>query len=805
MEPPEALRIELESAGVAEIGADEIGTWWPRGWPETLRLTSAGREVPYLLHEGALIFALEAPGAVRADRAAGGPLTMARSVDSGKPRVSAPLATVRHERDLVFDRLETARLSLMDASDAPRYWVALADACEIRFRESGRRGGQRLRVRLQSMRTAGVEHTVRVVLNGKELGRASWRGGKPHTAEFEGVAMPDGESVLVLSTQDAPVPRVIASGPIDRGPVAYLDWVEVSGPRTLGGGQAAWDGSQAVDASEFRWVFDLGTSPSAGHGAAYVEFAGPCRAATELAARTLPRRISPAPSLDPGPAADWLVVAPRAFEKSLAPLVARRAKQGRTPRFRAIEDIREAACGRDSEGAVRDFLRAAAAAWTEPKLRWVLLVGDATRLSDGGVPCGHADALGAGWTATDGFYARTDEDDLPDLAVGRWPARTPEEAAALCEKVARAEDAGPGEWRRRIYLTLGTAGFGKQMDDLLKSGGLKIASDFVPNAYAFRVQSSRELGLPFTWPHDEYNGHLTERVNEGCLVFAYSGHGWEHGLQTLRWEDKRYPILDAKLAADFDVKEGLPVMVFFACLTGSFDEKEDCLAEACVRNPRGAAAVIASSGISHPYADMIFAKELMGMMFAKRAPTIGEAVMAAKRRCIKPAENDTMRQFIDGMAAGSVGGPEVQARYRRDGTLAYNLLGDPALRLNWPKKVEVEAPKEAAPAAKLEVSGRAELGDGTAMVTFEAERLKTVEKLEEIDPEKPDRDALKRNWARMNEPVAARATVSMKAGAFSATLPLPEALPEGDYHVKVYASDGTADAIASKKVRVAKK
>lgn len=719
--------------------------------------------------------------------------------------------TVTHlEGNCVFDRLETARLGLMDTTDAPFYWMPVNDGAEVRFETEGRRRTTKIRIRLQPMRTEKVAHRIGVELNGKALGEAAWEGGRPYTAEFE-ADLADGAHTLAFRTEDKPVARVIASGPMGTGPPAYLDWIELDGPAIAAAPQAAWVGDRAVAVTlggkktdPLDVVFSLARRARiAGRPAAVAEDGAVMAASWKGLLR--PAALEAAlPSFVPDAGLEWVAIGPEAFRGALAPLVAYRQAQGLAAAFVPLEQVRDAA-GADvpAAEAVRSFLRAASKDWPEPKLRYVLLAGDASRNSEAGLPCALRDALGAGWTATDGYAALLDGDDLPDLALGRWPARTPEEAGALLAKVKRLEEAPPGEWRRRLHLVLGTAGFGAALDGMLKTGGMKMASDFVPDSFAFRVQSTLELDLPFTYPHDEYNAFLTQRVNEGCLLLAYSGHGWEHGVQTLKWGGKRFPILDCDLAGAFDVKNGLPVAFLFACLTGSFDEEKDCLAESLARNPGGPAAVVASSGISHPYADMIFAKELMGAMFSRRAPTIGLAVMAARRRALKPLDNDAMRKFIDGMAAGTVGGPDMQARYRLDGSLAYNLFGDPATRMPWPKKAKLDAPKACEPGAELAVEGTADLGDGTALVTLEPERLKSIEPLEKVDRDAKDLGkVLKRNWKRMNEGVAAEAEVAMKGGAFEATLRIPGGLREGTWLLKVYACDGKSDAIASRKVKI---
>ncbi|KAF0245153.1 MAG: hypothetical protein FD180_1860 [Planctomycetota bacterium] len=800
-QPADPVEAVFDRPGVAAIPLKDLKSHWP-DCGETFLVTQDGEALPWSLEGDLLLLPVPRAGVVRLLRD-GGAAAEVKAEAQDAPRTRVPRSVERIEKDLIFDRLETASMRLIDGSGGAWLWMAVANGAKVEIPWGEWRKTVKVSVRFQPMRTPKTPHAVELWWDGKKAADATWTGGAAHTAEF---------GTLELRTEDGPSPRVIASGPMGQGPL-YLDWIEIDGPRIAGPEQASWIGerSLAVELRDLKGgrldvVFSMGKRARVLDPGGALAIDGPVLAAS-AGALIRPKSLTRVHAArDPEKGVEWLVLAPAAFGEALAPLVDRRREQGLSAAFFSVEQA-IAAGGGDlpAHDAIRRFLQHAATAWPEPKLKFVLLAGDAERGTASGIPAGAGDALGAGWTATDGWYARVDDDELPDLAIGRWPARTPEEAGALLAKVKRFEDSTPGEWRRRVHLVLGTAGFGQGMDNMLKSGGMKIAGDLVPDSYAFRVQSTLELDLPFTYPPREYNAFLTQRVNDGCMVFAYSGHGWEHGLQSLKWEGKRYPILDVALAKNFDAKSGLPMAFLFACLTGSFDEKEDCLCEALVRNPGGPVAAIGSSAISHPYADIIFAKELMTVMFAKRAPTIGQGVMAAKRRCLKPPDGDAMRAFIDGMAAGAVGGLDAQARYRLDGSMAYNLFGDPATRIPWPGRLKVECAKEAAPGATIEVTGSGELGDGTAVVTFEAERLKSIEPVEKVDPKAEGaEEAMKRNWKRMNEAVAVRQEFAMKAGEFTVTLKVPEGIPEGDYLVKVYASDAKKDAIGCKRVRIVK-
>ncbi|MEK7467700.1 MAG: C25 family cysteine peptidase [Planctomycetota bacterium] len=802
----------FDRAGVAAIPLKDI----PFGHQghETMLATQDGEELPWSIEGDLVILPVPHAGVVRLVPEGGGLYGGTILSHQDSPRTRVPRSVERLEKNLVFDRLESVTMRLMDGGGDGWFWMPVTDGAKLEIPWSEWRKTVTVRVRFQPMRTPKVPHAVELWWNGHKLADANWEGGAAHTAEFRVEAVSGGKpQTLEFRTKDGPSPRVIASGPMGEGPL-YLDWIEIDGPRVIDSAQASWIGelTQAAYLRDLKgvrleYVFSMLLKKRLKDQGDALAVDGPVFAAAK-GALIRPKAVTCVTAArDPEKGVEWIVIAPAAFRESLAPLVNRRREQGLSAEFVSVEEA-IAAGGGDlpAHDAIARFIRHAATAWPEPKLKFVLLAGDAERGSHTGIPAGARDALGAGWTATDGWYARVDDDELPDLAVGRWPARTAEEAGALLAKVKRFEDSAPGEWRRNVHLVLGTAGFGDGMDNMLKSGGMKIAGDLVPDSYAFRVQSTLELDLPFTYPPRDYNAFLTQRVNDGCMVFAYSGHGWEHGLQSLKWDGKRYPILDVGLAKNFDSKNGLPMAFLFACLTGSFDEKEDCLCEALVRNPGGPVAAIGSSAISHPYADIIFAKELMTVMFAKRAPTIGQGVLAAKRRCLKPAEGDAMRLFIDGMAAGAVGGLDAQERYRLDGSLAYNLFGDPATRIPWPGKMKVECAKESKPGVVLEVEGSCELGDGTAIVTLEAARLKSIEPVEKIDAKAEGaEEAMKRNWKRMNEAVALRVEVEMKGGNFKTEVKVPAEIPEGDYLVKVYAGDGKEDAIGCRRVKVEKR
>ncbi len=149
--------------------------------------------------------------------------------------------------------------------------------------------------------------------------------------------------------------------------------------------------------------------------------------------------------------AEYLVIGPREFLAAAEPLLALRREQGLVSGAVATEDIyKEFGYGEATPESVRDFLSYVYHHWSEPSLRYVLLLGDGTYDTK--------DYLGTGveshvpvkilktrylWTASDPWFgAINGEDILPDVAVGRLPASSVEEVRSLVEKILAYESRG---------------------------------------------------------------------------------------------------------------------------------------------------------------------------------------------------------------------------------------------------------------------------------------------------------------------------------------------------------------------------
>jgi hypothetical protein len=315
--------------------------------------------------------------------------------------------------------------------------------------------------------------------------------------------------------------------------------------------------------------------------------------------------------------------------------------------------------------------------------KYVLLLGDVKR-----VPCTYAEADTIRvWErdtriATDNRLADLDGDDLPDVAVGRIPADSREEAEAMLGKVVAYEtDRDFGTWRRRVNVIAGIAGFGKMEDALIENASTMLLKEEIPPAYDLHVTWANPPS-PFCPPPAAVAETVVERFSEGALFVTYMGHGSPRSLDRVRWGDRAYPIFDEDHVDALAAKRGAPIAYLCCCSTGHYDGEPDCLAEFLVKRPGGPVAVIASSRVSMPYSNGVLSKEMLGAIFREDATTVGDMLRIAKRRLIEPREGDKLREAVDGFGKlWKMGNVEYLAKERREHLWLYNLLGDPSMRL----------------------------------------------------------------------------------------------------------------------------
>jgi hypothetical protein len=348
-----------------------------------------------------------------------------------------------------------------------------------------------------------------------------------------------------------------------------------------------------------------------------------------------------------GNQADYLLVAPRAFLAAAEPLLARRADQGLAARAVSFEEIAEEfGHGQPSAEAIRSFLGYAFQSWARPSVRYVLLLGDSTYDPRNFVGNSRPSPLPSLWTKTSYLWTVSDpllaavngDDALPDLAIGRLPATTVEEATSLIQKLLAWEDSGQG-----------LAG-----PVALVADNPDPAGDFEADAEDIRASffGSREAKLlKLSELGAGLRPAIREALDAGLGHLDYVGHGgaavWASENVWNSWD-----------AASLQAQSRQPLLLTMNCLNGYFVAPAfDSLSESLLKaDGRGAIAAFSPSGLSLDGPAHQYHRALMAELTGGQHERLGDALLAAQKAY---AQTGLMPELLS----------------------IYQLLGDPAMRI----------------------------------------------------------------------------------------------------------------------------
>jgi hypothetical protein len=287
--------------------------------------------------------------------------------------------------------------------------------------------------------------------------------------------------------------------------------------------------------------------------------------------------------------ADMIMIVPQAWMEALEPLAQARRAEGLTVAMVAIEDVYDTfSFGDVDPQAIREFLELAYSTWTRPAPAYVLLAGD-----------GHydpQDRLGTGnpsfmpvhmlqtfnlFAASDNYFAAVaGSDSLPDMAIGRLPARSADELASMVSKILAYESMGAPAVPTATIAT--DPGFTDQVTQVVSTfpGVLQIVS-----TQSLPLASVREA--------------VRDAFAAGDSHVAFYGHGsitqWGQGAGILKVAD---------LAT---LPMGSPAVVAaYNCLSGYFQHPSvQGLGEELIRiNSGGAVAVFAPTATTGSGSDL---------------------------------------------------------------------------------------------------------------------------------------------------------------------------------------------------------
>ena len=288
-----------------------------------------------------------------------------------------------------------------------------------------------------------------------------------------------------------------------------------------------------------------------------------------------------------------------------------------------------------------------------------------------------------------------------DVSVGRLPARSLAEANHMVDKIegylTRRDlltEGQRGDWRNSVALLADDADPGSGGDTVFAHSSEAVATainQFHPqlNVDKFYADAYHQSSGAIGSYYPDLNNALRQRINKGCLLLNYIGHGSASYIGSERYIE----LIDLNTYSNTD---RLPLFVTSTCTYGRFD-RPDVLsgAEACLLAPAAAIAVVSASRPIHHIER--FNKDVVLFSLDPRN-TIGDALRLAKNRTsVSPC---------------------------------IGLIGDPALRLSQPENRVVVTHINAHPVNEgvddtatvlslVTVGGEIQDSNGTLLTDFE--------------------------------------------------------------------------------------
>ncbi len=245
-----------------------------------------------------------------------------------------------------------------------------------------------------------------------------------------------------------------------------------------------------------------------------------------------------------------------------------------------------------------------------------------------------------------------------DIGIGRLPVNSPTEARQVVDKIIRyaTDQNGLGNWRNEVYFIADDSD-GDSFKHFLDAESLtsQIESDYEQfNVNKLYLDAFEQEVIPNGEIAPDFNEQIQLAIDKGALILNYTGHGAEDRLA-------EETIFTSDIAKELDNLYNLPLFVTATCEFGRFDDPQfRSGAEELLLNTKGGAiALLTTTRPVFSDSNLELNKAFYDEVFVQSNgiyPRLGDIMRFTKNNSLDGFKN---RNF--------------------------SLLGDPSMRLNYPK------------------------------------------------------------------------------------------------------------------------
>ncbi|MCF8337375.1 MAG: type IX secretion system sortase PorU [Bacteroidales bacterium] len=246
---------------------------------------------------------------------------------------------------------------------------------------------------------------------------------------------------------------------------------------------------------------------------------------------------------------------------------------------------------------------------------------------------------------------------LLDIGIGRLPAKTPEEAEIMVDKILHYNTSREalGKWRNDVCLIADDEDSNIHLRQAEKLATIVDTNYSRINLQKIYLDAYRQETLPGGERYPEVNDAINARMDKGALIMNYTGHGGESGLA-------HESIISTPDVENWKNYNALPLFITATCEFSRFDNPEFVSAgEKTFLNPDGGSiGLLSTTRLAFSHTNSILNIRVFKEAFEKNPesgayPRLGDLVIASKTPM-----NENLYNFV--------------------------LLGDPAMTLAYPEK-----------------------------------------------------------------------------------------------------------------------